>query len=137
MDPGDSKKVIFVKILLHLNLVLKCGNHTTFSNKFRCNRILTKVTFLESPGSIDYCYVFGYHREFRLRPKIVKARRALSLFSCYLMQVGNHSWSSGVYEINCKTSNLSKFTVLLTKSKSGESDGANFLHQHWENISCE
>lgn len=37
---------------------------------------MTKVTFLESPGSIDYCYVFGFHREFRLRPKIVKASRA-------------------------------------------------------------
>ena len=58
---------------------------------------MTKVTFLESPGSIDYCYVFGFHREFRLRPKIVKASRGCctplptlpSLTPCLLFRVSD------------------------------------------------
>ena len=40
---------------------------------------MTKVPFLESPGSIDYCYVFGFHREFCLRPKIIKALRDMHM----------------------------------------------------------
>ena len=67
-DPITSKfitKSCVIPALLVLNLDVQC------------NRILTKITFLESPGSIDYCYVFGFHRQFRLRPKIVKASRVM------------------------------------------------------------
>ena len=59
----DSKNVTFIQIPCWPNfipyqpsypvlLVLKIGQHTNW----------IKVTFLDSPGSIEYCYVFGFRR---------------------------------------------------------------------------
>ena len=62
---------------------------------------MTKVTFLESPGSIDYCYVFGFHREFRLRPKIVKASRGKLVFGpLYRQLIVSNENNSACLQLN-------------------------------------
>ena len=58
-------------------LVLKQFKLGYFRVKFGCRRILLKITFLESPGIIQYCCVFGFLRCFSPYPKITEPLRVL------------------------------------------------------------
>ena len=57
MDPGDSKNVYGNPRLQGPNFTLKMSYLRV---KFGLCNLVFPYTFLESPGSIDYCYVFGF-----------------------------------------------------------------------------
>ena len=61
MDPGDSKNVTFIQI--YFNPVFSNRNAGMLGCngvKFGLQYIWIIITFLESSGSIHYCYVFGF-----------------------------------------------------------------------------
>ena len=61
MDPGDSENSIFIPKYLHPNFGTKStGLLGCYGVKLGCKYFWIKVTFLESPGSLHYCNVFGF-----------------------------------------------------------------------------
>ena len=61
MDPGDSKNVYGNPRLFHPNYILNTlAQPCTFNVKLGWDNLGFPYTFLESPGSIEYCYVFGF-----------------------------------------------------------------------------
>ena len=61
MDPGDSKNVQWNPGLFHPNYILNTlAQPCTFNVKLGWDNLGFPYTFLESPGSIEYCYVFGF-----------------------------------------------------------------------------
>ena len=61
MDLGESENIYRNPRLQHPIVTLKnFAQPCSFSVKFGCCNLGLSCTFLESPGSIEHCYVFGF-----------------------------------------------------------------------------